>query len=477
MLSIINFGVPEITGTFGFLVELIKWLGVVSGSIALAVVLFTIILKAITLPFDFISRVKMRKNSLKMEEMRPELERLQKQYADNKELYNQKMMALYKKNGYSMFGSCLPMILSIVIFIIAINAFNNYSRYENRRYFYEMSKSYNAVIYRGLEVDDDIVKMIDDEIIVDGYKVITALEENKTEISKYDIQGGVEGESKYFTITSDNSYVIYKRYYTDKNTLGALSFSARQEGLVNSSLVNSNNQTFSQFIEVNKDGKAEDFIKNVCQMEAARTFKENGSKFFWVKNIWVADSAFSHPVEADWKTFAETNDYSAKTAIGGSMDEGAYNELTAQLEDYKNAPNGYFILVVLCAGTSLLLQLITSKSQKAQMELQTVDGQGAQTQKMMNWMMPIMMAMFAFMYTSAFSIYIIVNSVISILSTFVINKIVDVRIEKQKPKEEVIHGRIYEPKEKEQPKKPVKKEKEINKHDFLSGYGDKRKKR
>ena len=26
----------------------------------------------------------------------------------NKDLYNQKMMALYKKNGYSMFGACLP---------------------------------------------------------------------------------------------------------------------------------------------------------------------------------------------------------------------------------------------------------------------------------------------------------------------------------------------------------------------------------
>ena len=113
MLSVINFGVPAITGTFGFLVELIKWLGVISGSIAVAVIIFTIILKAITLPFDFISRAKMRRNSVLMEKMRPELEKLQRQYADNKDLYNQKMMALYKKNGYSMFGSCLPMILSI----------------------------------------------------------------------------------------------------------------------------------------------------------------------------------------------------------------------------------------------------------------------------------------------------------------------------------------------------------------------------
>ena len=79
----------------------------------------------------------MRKNSLKMEEMRPELEKLQKQYANDKQLYNQKMMALYKKNGYSMMGSCLPTIITLVIFIVAINGFTAYSQYQNRVYFYE----------------------------------------------------------------------------------------------------------------------------------------------------------------------------------------------------------------------------------------------------------------------------------------------------------------------------------------------------
>ena len=310
MLSVINFGVPAITGTFGFLVELIKWLGVISGSIAVAVIIFTIILKAITLPFDFISRAKMRRNSVLMEKMRPELEKLQRQYADNKDLYNQKMMALYKKNGYSMFGSCLPMILSIALFIIAINAFNNYSRYENRRYFYEMANSYNNVIYSGLEADDEIVKYIDGELIVDGAKIITELEKGNTTISNYVITNGVEGEtqSKFFTITSENSYVVYKRYFTDKNNLGGVTFYVNENGLVNSELKNSSNQTFVEYKTAFTEAKAEDFIKSIAQFKAAETFRNNGSKLFWIKNIWVADSAFSHPVEANWETFANTNE-------------------------------------------------------------------------------------------------------------------------------------------------------------------------
>ena len=72
-----------------WLVNIISWLVETCSSVALGVILFTVILKLITLPFDYASRASMRKNSLKMEEMRPELEKLQEQCAGNKELYNQ----------------------------------------------------------------------------------------------------------------------------------------------------------------------------------------------------------------------------------------------------------------------------------------------------------------------------------------------------------------------------------------------------
>ena len=66
-------------------------------------------------------------------------------------------MALYKKNGYSMFGACLPTILTLVIFIVAINGFTSYSQYQNRKYFYDMSIAYNNVIYSGLEADGNYI--------------------------------------------------------------------------------------------------------------------------------------------------------------------------------------------------------------------------------------------------------------------------------------------------------------------------------
>ena len=112
-MGILEFSAPTISG----IATIVQWIVSICGAVWLGVIVFTLLLKLITLPFDYASRSSMRKNSVKMEQMRPELEKLQKQYADNKDLYNQKMMALYKKNGYSMFGSCLPTILTLVIFI------------------------------------------------------------------------------------------------------------------------------------------------------------------------------------------------------------------------------------------------------------------------------------------------------------------------------------------------------------------------
>jgi membrane protein insertase Oxa1/YidC/SpoIIIJ len=114
------------------------------------------------------------------------------------------------------------------------------------------------------------------------------------------------------------------------------------------------------------------------------------------------------------------------------------------------------------------------------MELQTVDGQGAQSQKMMTYMMPIMMAVFAFMYTAAFCIYIVLSSVISIGTTFMINGIIDLKYKNQKAQEkpQVVRGRVYVPKEepkKEEPKKKSKAQKEKENDGFLSGKFDKKK--
>ena len=59
-----------------------------------------------------------------MEKMRPALEKAQKQCGSNRELLMQKQRAIYKEYKYSMFGSCLPMIVTMVVFFIVFGGYN-----------------------------------------------------------------------------------------------------------------------------------------------------------------------------------------------------------------------------------------------------------------------------------------------------------------------------------------------------------------
>ena len=111
--------------------QIIKFLITSVGSVGVGIILFSLVLKIVVLPFDIYQRISMRKQNIKMKENQERMEKLQKQYANNKELYNQKVMEMYKESGISMFSSCLPMILSMVIFFVAIGAFNAYSQYSN----------------------------------------------------------------------------------------------------------------------------------------------------------------------------------------------------------------------------------------------------------------------------------------------------------------------------------------------------------
>ena len=129
--------------------------------------------------------------------------------------------------------------------------------------------------------------------------------------------------------------------------------------------------------------------------------------------------------------------------IGLLAKEETYNELTYYLADYKKTGfsfkygNGWFILVVLSIGSMIGSTVIMNKTQKTQIQLSSVEGDAstaASTQKMMNWMMPIMFGVFAFIYSAAFSVYMITNSLLSTGSTLLINFIVERSFKKKAEK-------------------------------------------
>ena len=425
----------------------------------------------------------MRKNSILMEEMRPELEKLQKQYANNKQLYNQKMMALYKKNGYSMWGACLPTILTLVIFIVAISAFTNYSNFQNKKYFYDMSLAYNQVVYDGFEADGEYIVENEDGSLTFKDKELYALTDDlphgfdtTKQIQVAKVDNNNDSIVDFMAVRTQDGYMEYRVNVNSNGEFGSKAYFVIEENLeaeFGSAYITFRDARQGQ--DLNKI--AQDFILDCQQQASADTFRAQDKKFLWIKNIWVTDTFNKHPIETDWAKFKSNYGY----PDGGfdPVTESDYQNLIAKLDEEQTQPNGYLILIALTIITTILTQWVTSKSQKAQMELQTVDGQGAQTNKVMMWMMPIMMAIFAFIYTAAFSLYIVLSSVLSILTTFLINFIVEKKYKKQqealKARKDVVRGRVYTPKEEEKPKETKKKKNEIPANDFLSGLADKKK--
>jgi YidC/Oxa1 family membrane protein insertase len=80
---------------------------------AVAVAVFTLITRLITLPFT----LKQQRSAKAMQELQPELEKLKKKYANDKEKLAQEQMELYRKYNMNPLGGCLPLLLTFPIMI------------------------------------------------------------------------------------------------------------------------------------------------------------------------------------------------------------------------------------------------------------------------------------------------------------------------------------------------------------------------
>ncbi|MGB0387289.1 MAG: YidC/Oxa1 family membrane protein insertase [Ardenticatenaceae bacterium] len=83
------------------------------GSWGLAIVLFTVAIKALTWPLTS----KQLKSSKGMQELQPKVKALQEKYKDDKEKQTQEMMKLYQEMGVNPLMGCLPMLIQFPIWI------------------------------------------------------------------------------------------------------------------------------------------------------------------------------------------------------------------------------------------------------------------------------------------------------------------------------------------------------------------------
>ncbi|MBQ5927535.1 MAG: hypothetical protein IIX01_06405, partial [Clostridia bacterium] len=199
---------------------------------------------------------------------------------------------------------------------------------------------------------------------------------------------------------------------------------------------------------ISQKAAASKYVRTLAQKEVSAEYKKSIQKdtsFLWVKNIWDTDASYKHPVQSYSDLSSSLNKAKLVTGSGNvkfsrignytdAYSEYSYNEVTGELKYAKKQANGYFIMIALSIGTILLQQWISMRTQKEQQKFSSVDGQGAMNQKTMMIMMTVMFGIFSFMYSAAFSIYMITSNVLSLFMTVFINKLVEVSLAKKEEK-------------------------------------------
>ena len=101
-----------------FLVAILNGINSVIHNYGWSMVVFTLLIKLLLLPLDYKSRKSMRR----MTKLQPQIAKLQKKYANDKEKLNQKTAELYRREGINPMSGCLPMLVSMVILFIMFAA-------------------------------------------------------------------------------------------------------------------------------------------------------------------------------------------------------------------------------------------------------------------------------------------------------------------------------------------------------------------
>lgn len=86
---------------------------ILGGNVVLAIVIFTILVRLATYPLT----IKQQRSAKAMQELQPELKKLQEKYKNDRERLAQEQWELYRKHGVNPLAGCLPLLIQLPIML------------------------------------------------------------------------------------------------------------------------------------------------------------------------------------------------------------------------------------------------------------------------------------------------------------------------------------------------------------------------
>lgn len=399
-VNIISYNDSDL-GWVAKLVQLMhKWIG----NYGWTVVVFTVFLKVVMLPLDFWQRYSTRKSTLKMQKIQPLLENIDKRYGANTQRANEEKQKLYQKQGYSALSSCLPLIITMVVFFVMFGGLREYSTYLNVQTFNTLAETYYQTSLEQIEEQ--------------GYA-----EQQITVKSNWENGSYVAGDVAKFS----DVYVAPTKL---------------QDGELNNETADEKKSRISatsQYIRIVQDyfGDYQEKCSGAIQQAVSDSFvqmRDSSLGWLWIQNVSQPDT---------WKglmpEYVEGNQMFA-----GTIDMSEYKNIEKtypQICDAVNATGRYntngkwnglmilpFLSVLFSFGSMWISQRLERKNRKGEVVKQ--DQQQATTNKTMMIIMPLMMAYFGFFQTGAFAIYMVVSYMFSIISTVALRAPIERKVER-----------------------------------------------
>ncbi|MFN0091020.1 MAG: membrane protein insertase YidC [Acidimicrobiales bacterium] len=103
---------------------LLAWfysLPVIGDSYGVAIVLLTLTVMLFTTPLT----IRGTRQMLRMQQLQPEIKRLQQEYKHDRQKLNEEMLRFYRERNVNPVGSCLPLIVQAPVFILLYRAIHN----------------------------------------------------------------------------------------------------------------------------------------------------------------------------------------------------------------------------------------------------------------------------------------------------------------------------------------------------------------
>lgn len=424
MVNVINLLASPVSAPSGLWVTILNWIEGAVINYGWVIILFTLLIKVCMTPLDFLMKFSTKKQTLVQQKLAPEIARINNKYKDDKNQAQLQTQALYKREGFNVFGSCVVMILNLAItmtvFLTLFNSLRTMSAYKAINQYDALQtafiQTYNTNIDSakntfkskfGSGTDQIGVLYAEDE---DGNLTEVQLSSvNLDNVVNYFYFISVNNESFIFVPLADNA----TPEQIEENNTQNEQIKTETEKVIKYYTQNDKSQTVEALLV--ECGLP---VNNLAVDAVSEKWGDVKENWLWIENIWVADSYKSPlPTYDDLKEMAKSSKTKAYTKYVSSINKDLYVQVTSSVHEKVDRWNGYFILAILAGVTSFLSQYIgelmnKSKNKNVNQLVESANANGG-TAKFMKILLPAMMVLFVVTSSSAFGIYLVASSVIS----------------------------------------------------------------